>query len=132
MKFSEYQELSKRTMPKMVEGKHEIYYDEKSVINYCMGLAGESGEFVDLVKKELFHGHVEDQEKKKKELGDILHYVAGLCTMYGWSLEEVATLNIQKLQKRYSDGFSHEASRKREDVKDEINKQFGKYIRWGE
>jgi NTP pyrophosphatase (non-canonical NTP hydrolase) len=113
--FNRFQELSKRTMPKMVEGQHEIYYDEKAIINYCFGLAGESGEFIDLVKKEMFHGHPENEMKKKKELGDILHYVAGLCTMYGWRMEDVASLNVEKLKERYPEGFSKEDSLNRID-----------------
>jgi NTP pyrophosphatase (non-canonical NTP hydrolase) len=110
MDFNTYQELSKRTMPKMVEGKHEFYYDEKAFVNYTFGLAGETGEFVDLMKKEMFHGHPEDSDKKKKELGDILHYIAGLCTMNGWRMEEIATMNVVKIQERYPDGFSQERS----------------------
>jgi NTP pyrophosphatase (non-canonical NTP hydrolase) len=116
MNFREYQELSKRTMPKMVLGKYEIYYDERAKVNYCLGLAGEAGELIDQVKKEMFHGHQEDDESKMKELGDILHYLTGLCTMYGYSLEEVATLNIFKLKKRYPDGFKVVDSLKRKDV----------------
>jgi NTP pyrophosphatase (non-canonical NTP hydrolase) len=115
MDFKEYQELAERTMPKKVKGKYEIYYDEKAIINYCFGLAGESGEFIDLVKKEMFHGHPENEIKKKKELGDILHYVTGLCTMYGWRLEDVARLNVEKLKERYPEGFSKEDSLNRID-----------------
>ena len=117
MKLNEYQELSKRTMPKMVEGKHDFYYDDRAKSNYGLGITGEAGEVADYLKKVIFHQHDLDEVKLKQELGDVLHYVAGLCTMYGFRLEEVATLNVVKLQERYPDGFRAEDSIKRKDVK---------------
>jgi NTP pyrophosphatase (non-canonical NTP hydrolase) len=110
MKLNEYQEISKRTMPKMIVGKHEIYYDDGAKSNYAMGLAGECGEVVDLLKKWIHHKHPENREELVKELGDVLHYVAGLCSMYGIRLEEVATTNIMKLQERYPQGFTSQGS----------------------
>lgn len=102
MKLNDYQLVSKRTMPSV--------YDDRAKTNYAMGLSGEAGEVTDLIKKELFHGHAENREAVKKELGDVLHYAAGLADMYGWTLEEVANANIEKLMKRYPNGFSSEAS----------------------
>lgn len=78
--------------------------------NYSMGLAGESGEVVDLLKKHVHHGHELDREKVKGELGDVLHYASGLATMLGFTLEEVATANVEKLRKRYPNGFNKEDS----------------------
>ncbi|WP_258831468.1 nucleoside triphosphate pyrophosphohydrolase family protein [Peribacillus frigoritolerans] len=108
MNFNEYQQLSKRTMPGT--------YDGKALANYALGLTGEAGECGDIIKKEVFHGHRRDPQAIKKELGDVLHYLSGLATMYGWSLEEVAMGNIEKLMKRYPSGFSKEASVQRADV----------------
>jgi len=76
----------------------------------AMGLAGEAGEFVDLVKKHLFHGHPLDVGKAKKELGDVLWYVAFAASALGFDLSDVAEANIAKLKARYPDGFSSEAS----------------------
>ncbi|MGN0449077.1 MAG: nucleoside triphosphate pyrophosphohydrolase family protein, partial [Ruminococcus sp.] len=116
MNFNEYQELSKRTMPEPeIKGVILRIYDKQAKANYAMGLSGESGEVTDLIKKELFHGHSEDPFGIQKELGDVLHYLSGLATMYGLTLEEVAMANIEKLKKRYPDGFSQEASINRED-----------------
>lgn len=123
MNFNEYQELSKRTMPKpkyvmsMVVRKSDLY-DGMAKSNYAMGLAGESGEVVDLIKKEVHHGHQIEIEDVKKEIGDILHYAAGVATMYGFTLEDAAIANIDKLRTRYPDGFSKEASMARVDVND--------------
>ena len=116
MNFNEYQELSKRTMPAPAfSGKRFQIYNIHAKANYAMGLSGESGEVTDLIKKELFHGHSEDHHGIEKELGDVLHYLSGLATMYGLSLENIAIANIEKLKKRYPDGFSQEASINRED-----------------
>ena len=105
--MNEYQELSKRTMPAS---------DSMGRANYALGFVGESAEVGDLIKKEVFHGHPVDSENIKKELGDSLHYLAGLATMYGLTLQEVAEANIEKLRKRYPQGFSVEASIKRVDT----------------
>lgn len=102
MKLNEYQELSKRTMP-----NKDL---KKDLANYALGLTGESGEVADHVKKYVFHGHSLDHMAIKKELGDVLHYIAGLCTLNHFTLEEVAAANIEKLNERYPDGFSQQDS----------------------
>lgn len=108
LSLNEYQLRSKRTMPKE--------FHELAKCNYAMGLSGESGEVVDLLKKHIHHGHeLEDDSKLVKELGDVLHYLAGIATMFGFSLEEVGAANLKKLAERYPDGFSQEASKNRGD-----------------
>lgn len=79
----------------------------------ALGLAGEAGEVVELVKKYLGHGHDFDRDKLSKELGDVLWYVATLADACGLDLAEIAQKNIDKLKARYPEGFSHEASRNR-------------------
>ena len=101
MKLNEYQELSKRTMPNA---------DEKGIAGYALGMVCEAGEVGDVIKKEIFHGHPRNKEKVKDELGDVLHYLSGVASMYGLTLEEVATYNIEKLMKRYPSGFNPEKS----------------------
>lgn len=115
MHLNEYQKLSKRTMPDQNNILRNIFYKGNDKSNYAMGLAGESGEVVDLIKKEVHHGHAIDRGGVKKELGDTLHYLSGIATLYGFTLEEVARANIDKLKKRYPDGFSEEDSRNREE-----------------
>jgi NTP pyrophosphatase (non-canonical NTP hydrolase) len=119
MKFNEYQELSKRTMPKPVSVVGKPIYTKDSMVNYIMGLSGETGEFIDLVKKKWYHQHPISNEDVKKELGDILHYWVGLCDMFGFTAEEVATENLFKLGKRYPNGFSKEDSIRRVDVEND-------------
>lgn len=80
---------------------------------WALGVAGEAGEVAELVKKHLGHGHALEREKVRKELGDVLWYVAVLAAELDISLSEVAEGNLAKLRSRYPEGFSHEASRNR-------------------
>ena len=105
MRLNEYQNLSKRTLP---EGELK-----DKLANYGMGIAGEASEVTDELKKAVFHGHDLNVDKIKKELGDCLHYIAGIATFLDLTLEEIAYENIEKLKKRYPDGFSEKASRNR-------------------
>ena len=80
--------------------------DKKDMlINSVMGLCGESGEAIDIVKKWYAHGHELDTEHFKKELGDIAWYLAEAATAVGVNLEEIFKANIEKLRKRYPEGF---------------------------
>ena len=79
-----------------------------------MGLCGESGEVIDLVKKHVSHGHPLNREKLIDELGDVAWYLAECAEAIGITLEDVLTHNIEKLKKRYPEGFSTERSINRE------------------
>lgn len=81
----------------------------------AMGLAGEAGEVVDLIKKHVHHKAPFDRDKFIKELGDVRWYLELLCHCANVSMEEVEALNIEKLRKRYPDGFSTQASIERKD-----------------
>jgi len=85
------------------------------LINGVMGLCGESGEAIDLVKKHLAQGHELDKEKLAKELGDIAWYLAETATAIGYSLEDILQMNIDKLRARYPDGFAVERSVNRDE-----------------
>lgn len=111
MNGNEYQKAALRTAnPKM--------NDRDMLCDGALGLAGESGEVADLVKKHLFQGHTLDEEHLAKELGDIAWYLAETAYAIGYSLDTVLRMNIEKLQKRYPDGFEVEKSinRKENDV----------------
>ncbi len=105
--FDEYQRLARRTLNQNVE-------DSMRFANLGMGLAGESGEVCDYLKKVVFHGHSLDADKLKDELGDVLWYLANLADTTGLSLSEVAEHNIEKLRQRYPDGFAADKSRYRQ------------------
>ena len=80
------------------------------LINGVMGLCGEAGEAIDLVKKHLHQGHELEKEKLAKELGDIAWYLAETAYALEIPLEEIFEANIEKLKKRYPEGFDAERS----------------------
>lgn len=104
-----YQIESKRTMPTATP---EI----KDRLVAALGLAGEAGEVIDLLKKVEGHGHQLEHHKLLHELGDVLWYVAAIATYYNLNLDTVAIENIAKLRRRYPEGFSTEASKGRQDA----------------
>ncbi len=117
MEVNEYQILANRTL---IDKPEQPLTDNQLMGAWCaVGLAGESGEVAELIKKGVFHGHGVDHEKLKKELGDVLWYVAGLCRIYSISMEEVMRANIKKLKIRYPNGFNCEDSINR-DIKKEM------------
>jgi NTP pyrophosphatase (non-canonical NTP hydrolase) len=105
--FSSYQAATERT-GRVSSG--EMADDKINRMTIALGLAGEAGEVVDLIKKVEGHGHPLDRNKLQGELGDLLWYTARLAELYGIKLEDCAAGNIAKLQKRYPNGFSTEAS----------------------
>lgn len=88
------------------------------VLNAACGMSGEAGEFLDRIKKLVFHGHPMDKTEHRKlinELGDIQYYLARCADILGFGLEGVMKYNQWKLNQRYPDGFSSDASIKRVD-----------------
>ena len=84
--------------------------EKGTLINGVMGLCGESGEVIDLVKKHLSQEHPLDREALAKELGDVAWYLAETAYVLGYPLEEIFRMNLEKLSARYPDGFSTERS----------------------
>lgn len=103
MTINEYQKLAMTTLNPALSEKDIL-------INGVMGLCGESGEAIDIVKKWLAQGHELDKEKLAKELGDICWYLAETATALGLSLEDIMEANIEKLRKRYPEGFDTQRS----------------------
>lgn len=103
--FDAYQQAAARTLG-----------DQRGLAMVALGLSGEAGECVDLIKKHLYHGHDLDPGKLTQEIGDVLWYCAALATVTGIRLHDVADKNIAKLRARYPDGFSVEASRNRSEA----------------
>lgn len=99
-----YTEEAMRTKP---DG---LFPNNVQLINAALGLAGESGEVADILKKCNFQGHALDKDKLIEELGDILWYVALAAQALGTDVSEIMVRNIQKLWKRYPNGFDSEKS----------------------
>ncbi|MBR6667902.1 MAG: nucleoside triphosphate pyrophosphohydrolase family protein [Clostridia bacterium] len=84
------------------------------LVNALMGLCGESGEAIDILKKHLFQGHDLDRAKIIKELGDVAWYLAEAATGLGVMLESICQGNLDKLHARYPKGFDTNRSQHRE------------------
>lgn len=110
MDLDEYQQLAGRTI-------NQGLTDDEKVLHALHLIASEVGEIHALYQK-AYQGHPFDKEHLKKEIGDLLWGIAELCTVYGFSLGKVALMNIEKLLKRYPDGFDADKSinRKEGDV----------------
>ena len=106
MTGNEYQRLAMTTLNPALTKKDIL-------INGVMGLCGESGEAIDIVKKHLHQGHELDREKLIKELGDIAWYLAETAYALDLELEVVLEQNIAKLKERYPEGFETEKSMNR-------------------
>lgn len=118
MTGNEYQELAMRTndhkATQRLVGKVVIdNVDLGDIFNACIGLSGEVGEFNDMVKKWVFHEKELDIDHAKKELGDIAWYLAMACESFGWSLDEILQMNVDKLKARHPEGFDTERANNR-------------------
>lgn len=103
MTVNEYQRLAMTTLnPELT--KRDV------LINSVMGLCGESGEAIDIVKKWMAQGHELDKAHLAKELGDIAWYLAEAATALELPLEDIFQSNLDKLRKRYPDGFDSQKS----------------------
>ena len=109
MEINEYQRLAMTTLNPALAPRDVL-------INGVMGLSGEAGEAIDLVKKHLAQGHPLDAARLAGELGDVAWYLAETATAIGYDLEDVLRMNLDKLKKRYPGGFSAEASMHRADA----------------
>ena len=123
MTGNEYQKLASRTndglASKRMQHKLKEYEDWMTdlggVINACLGLSGEVGELNDMVKKWIFHEKALDEVHLKKELGDVMWYVAMMCQSLGWDLDDVLQMNIDKLIARYPEGFDVDKANNRQE-----------------
>lgn len=107
MTIDEYQRLALTTLNPELNKKDVL-------INGVMGLCGESGEVIDVVKKHLAQGHDLNTQKIAEELGDVAWYLAETAYAIGVPLEEILQNNINKLKARYPQGFDAERSKHRE------------------
>ena len=111
MTGNEYQKLASRTMGKDWNIKD---YEQHAL----HGMVGEIGELHSIYQK-IYQGHIEkDDEHYKKEVGDLLWFIAEYCTAFNWNLEDIMQMNIDKLKSRYPEGFDteHSLHRKEGDI----------------
>jgi len=114
MKPNEYQVAASRTLIDRIGRK--IPNNEMMLLWCAIGIVGETGEIMEHIKKGVFHEHGIFVDTMRNEVGDLLWYVAAMCTKLGLNMEDVMEANIEKLIKRYPNGFSSDDSKKRVDV----------------
>lgn len=116
MTGTEYQELAMRTNDgkstermqgaiRFTEGINGSSIDISGIINAALGLSGEVGELNDMIKKWVFHESEMDFSHAQKEIGDILWYVAMACQSFGFDMNKIMLMNVEKLYARYPEGF---------------------------
>lgn len=135
MKGNEYQKLAMRTNDKKnvdrltnkILDLHKFNpdipgwdktgtFDIGGILNACLGLSGEVGEVNDMIKKWIFHESSLALDHLAKEIGDVMWYVALICDSFGFNLEEIMQMNVDKLLKRYQNGFDvYEANHRKSD-----------------
>lgn len=103
MTANAYQRAALRTANKRLGNKSQLQ-------NGLMGLCGESGEALDILKKHLYQGHELDRKHIAKELGDVAWYLAISAYALGYDLDEIFEMNIEKLKDRYPYRFDSELS----------------------
>lgn len=94
--FQEYQDKLREMQP----GKCA-----KDIPCCALGIVGEAGEVADLLKKVLYHGKPLDVFHLREELGDVLWYLTSLAELHNLNLDDIAKANVEKLTKRYPNGF---------------------------
>jgi NTP pyrophosphatase (non-canonical NTP hydrolase) len=103
MKMNQYQDLTSRTAP---------HFDDilEGLVWGAMGISSEAGEVVGVIDKSVYKKHPWNHKDLAYELGDVLYFIARLANDIGYSLDEIAVMNQQKLYKRYPNGFNSEDS----------------------
>ena len=110
MEIQEFQKLSVRTLNNSLSEKEQL-------ADMVIGASCEFSEAGDSLKKYLFQGHELDKKHIEEELGDTMFYICNLATLLDINMEDVLEKNIEKLNKRYKNGFSYKASIDRIDTK---------------
>lgn len=105
--LNDYQRMARRT----AGAKRKSDKMEEALF----GLSGEVGELCDHYKKYMYHGHDIDYDHMAEEAGDVLWYLAEIADALGMTLEDIARRNIDKLLKRYPEGFDPDRSINREE-----------------
>lgn len=102
--LSQYQELCKLTAKKFEN-------PEKEILTWCLGIAGEAGDVASCIKKTFAHDN--DQSLGVREnIGDTLWYAAMICNFFSWDLQDILNDNLEKLKKRYPQGFALESAKR--------------------
>ena len=119
MNGNEYQQKAMRTnnheAGEKILASMQAGNNTGEILNASLGLSGEVGELNDLLKKWIFHEKNIDREHIKKEIGDIMWYIALMADALGFELDAIMITNIEKLEARYPEGFDTERANNRKE-----------------
>jgi|DEB19_MinimDraft_3_1074340.scaffolds.fasta_scaffold261375_1 NTP pyrophosphatase (non-canonical NTP hydrolase) len=108
MKYPEFLEYVKSRYTDDIEAKRAANVPaHSSLVHACMGLSGETGELIDLLKKHIFYGRPLDQEALLSELGDVLHYYMRIADLCHFSLPTIMEYHKVKLMARDATSHNH-------------------------
>ncbi len=96
--LKEYQQLCKLSAKK-------FDIQDKEILTWGLGIAGEAGDVASCIKKTFSHGN-DQKEGIRENIGDTLWYAAMICNFFGWEMQDILQENIEKLRKRYPNGFT--------------------------
>jgi NTP pyrophosphatase (non-canonical NTP hydrolase) len=99
MTLSDYQQSASRTL-------NQVLSNEDQLLDAAAGLAEEGGEVLSIVRKHRFQGRELDKGRLVEELGDALWCIATVASSLGVRLDQIASLNLEKLQSRHPKGFA--------------------------
>jgi NTP pyrophosphatase (non-canonical NTP hydrolase) len=91
----------------------------EDTLHAVVGISGEAGEMLDCVKKTWVYGKELDVENLREEAGDCMFYIQMLCNQFGWTIENLMLVNMEKLTRRYPEGYSDAAAQARADKQGE-------------
>lgn len=107
MKIKEYQNKASRTLAKLETPLQDD-------LHMVLGMQTEAAEISDAYKKHMAYGRKLDLVNVKEELGDLMWYIANLCNLHGWDLQDILDTNIKKLQARFPEKFTNEKANNRD------------------
>jgi NTP pyrophosphatase (non-canonical NTP hydrolase) len=110
MNYAEYlREINELYVP-YPQHRAENLAANAEAVECCLGLTGEVGEVVDMIKKSLMYNKPLDHKKLILELGDVFHYFIRLADQYYVSLPTLMEMNAEKLRARFPAGYSNAAA----------------------
>ncbi len=99
MDIKEYQKKCNRTVK-------DFENDREKILTWGLGIAGEAGDVASCIKKTYIHDN-DQKDGIKENMGDVLWYIAVICNYFGWNMEDLFKENMEKLEKRYPNGFKY-------------------------
>lgn len=100
--------------------KKELRMPDHAFAHGVIGIAGEAGELVDILKRQMAYGKEPDEQHVLEELGDLFHYMVYLMVRYGFTIDDIINANMEKLDKRYPNGYSDKDALERKDKHEHI------------